>query len=299
LEWERPEREESIMNQWQIGDVKITRLVESESAWPGRILLANATPENIQKEADWLYPAFSDETGKVKVSIHALVIESQGKRIIVDTCIGNDKVRSAPVWNKLKLPFLDDLKRAGYPRESIDYVVCTHLHVDHVGWNTMLQGDRWVPTFPNARYVIGGTEWDFWSKFEGDADQRAPVEDSVRPVVEQGRAELVDSNHRLTDEVRLEPTPGHTPGHHSVRISSKGREAVITGDLLHHPVQFAYPDWENSFDSDKAHARRTRRAFAEQYADRDVLVFGTHFATPSSGRIVSHGDAFRFIAAER
>jgi glyoxylase-like metal-dependent hydrolase (beta-lactamase superfamily II) len=285
------------MSQWKIGEVKITRLIESEGAWPGYFLLPDATQENMKKEADWLYPQFIDEKGKLVMSIHALVIESQGKRIIVDTCIGNDKVRSNPMWNKLRLPFLDDLKRAGCPREAIDAVVCTHLHVDHVGWNTTLVDGKWMPTFPNARYLIGGIEWDYWSRFEGSADVRDPVEDSVRPVVEQGRAELVDSTYRITDEVRLEPTPGHTPGHHSVRISSRGQEAVITGDLVHHPVQFAYPEWEDNFDSDGPLARKTRRAFCERYADRDVLVMGTHFGTPSCGKIVSKGDAFRFVAS--
>ena len=281
------------MNQWNIGDVKITRIIESEAPWPGTFILPNATPERMQQEADWLFPVFSNEKGKLRMSIHALVIESRGKRIIVDTCIGNDKIRSNPAWSKLQLPFMSDLKNAGYTPDQIDNVVCTHLHVDHVGWNTRLVDGKWVPTFDNAQYIIGGTEWDYWSKFDG-ADMRDPVEDSVRPVVDRGKASLVESTHRITDEVWLEPTPGHTPGHHSVRISSKGQEAVITGDLMHHPVQCAYPDWDNGFDSDGPMAKKTRRAFCEKYADSNVLVFGTHFATPSCGKIYKHGDAFRF-----
>jgi glyoxylase-like metal-dependent hydrolase (beta-lactamase superfamily II) len=283
------------MNQWNIGDVKITRIIESEAPWPGTFILPNATPERMQQEADWLFPVFSNEKGKLRMSIHALVIESRGKRIMVDTCIGNDKIRSNPAWSKLQLPFMSDLKNAGYTPDQIDNVVCTHLHVDHVGWNTKLVDGKWVPTFDNAQYIIGGTEWDYWSKFDG-ADMRDPVEDSVRPVVDRGKARLVESTHRITDEVWLEPTPGHTPGHHSVRISSKGQEAVITGDLMHHPVQCAYPEWDNGFDSDGPMAKRTRRAFCEKYADSNVIVFGTHFATPSCGKIYKHGDAFRFAA---
>jgi glyoxylase-like metal-dependent hydrolase (beta-lactamase superfamily II) len=283
------------MSSWKIGGVKITRIVESEAPWKGTWLLPDATPENVTKESDWLLPHFSDETGRLRMSIHALVIESQGKRIIVDTCIGNDKVRSNPAWSNLQLPFLKDLGEAGYTRESIDRVVCTHLHVDHVGWNTMLKDGKWVPTFPNARYVIGGTEWDYWSRFDGK-DMRDPVEDSVRPVIDAGVAELVESTQRITDEVWLEPTPGHTPGHHSVRISSNGQDAVITGDLIHHPIQCAFPEWDDSFDSDLAQAKKTRRAFCDKYADSGVLVFGTHFATPSAGRIVRAGDSFRFLA---
>jgi glyoxylase-like metal-dependent hydrolase (beta-lactamase superfamily II) len=283
------------MATWQIGDVKISRIIESEAAWPGTWLLPDATPENMKKEASWLFPVFTDENGLLRMSIHALVLESKGKRIVVDTCIGNDKVRNNPAWSKLKLPFLDDLKKAGYTRENIDTVVCTHLHVDHVGWNTMLQGDKWVPTFPNAKYIVGGTEWDYWSKSD-NKDFRDPVEDSVRPVIDSGHATLVDSNFKITDEVWLEPTPGHTPGHHSVRISSKGQDAVITGDLIHHPVQFQYPEWDDGFDSDLPMAKKTRRAFADKYADSNVIVFGTHFATPSCGKISKSGSAFKFKA---
>ena len=285
------------MAQWNIGDVKITRIIESEAAWPGTWLLPDATPERIAKERhgkDWL-SVFTDEKGKLRMSIHALVIESKGKRIIVDTCIGNDKVRSNPAWSKLQLPFMSDLKNAGFTPDQIDNVVCTHLHVDHVGWNTKMVDGKWVPTFDNAQYIIGGTEWDYWSTFDG-ADMRDPVEDSVRPVVDRGKAKLVESNHKITDEVWLEPTPGHTPGHHSVRISSKGQDAVITGDLMHHPVQCAYPEWDDGFDSDLPQAKKTRRAFCEKYADSNVIVFGTHFATPSCGKIEKSGDAFRFVA---
>ena len=285
------------MAQWNIGEVKITRIIESEGAWPGTWLLPDATGERIAKERqsnEWLSVS-TDEKGKLRMSIHALVIESKGKRIIVDTCIGNDKVRSNPAWSKLQLPFMSDLKNAGYTPDQIDNVVCTHLHVDHVGWNTKMVDGKWVPTFDNAQYIIGGTEWDYWSKFEG-ADMRDPVEDSVRPVVDRGKAKLVESTHKITDEVWLEPTPGHTPGHHSVRISSKGQEAVITGDLMHHPVQCAYPEWDDGFDSDGAMAKKTRRAFCEKYADSNVIVFGTHFATPSCGKIEKSGDAFRFVA---
>ncbi|MGH7779665.1 MAG: MBL fold metallo-hydrolase [Candidatus Binataceae bacterium] len=283
------------MNSWNIGDVKVSRIIESESPWPGTFVLPDATPENMLKHADWLQPHFLDAKGKLIMSIHALVIESKGKRIVVDTCIGNDKVRSNPVWSKLKLPFLDNLKKVGCTRENVDHVVCTHLHVDHVGWNTTLENEKWVPTFSNAKYIIGGTEWDFWSHFDG-ADMRDPVEDSVRPIVDSGHAQLVDSTHKITDEVWLEPSPGHTPGHHSVRISSKGHDAVITGDLMHHPIQCMFPEWDDAFDSDGPLAKKTRRAFCERYADTGVLVFGTHFGTPSAGKISKQGDSFRFTA---
>jgi glyoxylase-like metal-dependent hydrolase (beta-lactamase superfamily II) len=280
------------MNRWTIGDVKITRAVEMETVSKGTFVLPEATPENIQREP-WLQPHFAEASGRVRMSIHALIVESGNRRIVVDTCLGNDKPRMNPPWNMLQTSFLSDLAQAGFPRESITDVLCTHLHVDHVGWNTMLVEGRWVPTFAKARYLIGRKEWAHWS-VATDQFTRDPIDDSVRPVVDAGLAEMVEDTHRITDEVWLEPTPGHTPGHFSVRISSRGEDAVITGDLMHHPVQCAHPEWNCGFDSVPEQARATRRAFVERYADRPVLVFGTHFATPSAGYIVKDGPAFRF-----
>ena len=160
----------------------------------------------------------------------------------------------------------------------------------------MLKDGKWVATFPNAKYVIGGTEWDFFARNE-DPFFKDPVEDSVRPVIAEGRADLVDDKHRITDEVWLESTPGHTPGHFSVRISSKGQDAVITGDLMHHPIQCRYPEWDDNFDIDGPQAKKTRRAFCERYADTGVAVIGTHFATPSVGKIIKKDDSFRYVRA--
>jgi len=284
------------MNRWKIGEVVVTRVVESETPWDGTILLPEATAENVRKERDWLYPTFTNEDGLLHMSVHAFIIESRGKRIVVDTCIGNDKERIIPEWTHRHWPFLINLEEAGYTRESVDLVLCTHLHVDHVGWNTMLQAGRWVPTFPNATYLIGGTEWDFFSRAE-EPFLKGPVDDSVRPIIGEGLSRLVDDGHRLTEEVWLESTPGHTPGHFSVRISSQGQDAVITGDLMHHPILCRYPEWDNKFDFDGPRAKRTRREFCERFADANTLVFGTHFATPSAGRIRRSGDSFRFVLA--
>jgi glyoxylase-like metal-dependent hydrolase (beta-lactamase superfamily II) len=277
------------MNRWQIGDVTITRVVESENAFDMAMLLPNATPEAIRAE-QWLRPNFADEEGAAKLSIHAYAIESGGRKIIVDTCVGNDKRRDGfATMHMQRLPFLSDLERAGFARESVNQVLCTHLHLDHVGWNTMLMGERWVPTFPNARYLIGRAEWDFWGPSKDPA-----IGDSVRPIFDAGLVDLIETNYRIDDRIWLEPTVGHTPGHVSVRISSKGQEAVITGDLMHHPIQLGHPDWKCTFDADVEQGCKTRRAFMETYADRPVLVFGTHFASPSVGHIVKHEGAFRF-----
>ena len=280
------------LSRWQIGAVRITRVVEIEGPSPGTFLFAEATPERLLQQT-WLKPHFLTADGRTIGAIHAFIIESEGCRIVVDTCIGNDKPRSVANWNLRRGRFLEDLAAAGFPRESVDTVLCTHLHVDHVGWNTMLANGHWVPTFPRARYLFGRTEWEHWSQEPPGPDRQAR-DDSVRPVLDAGLAELVATDHRITAEVRLESTPGHTPGHVSVRVVSRGEQAIITGDLMHHPVQCAEPDWANRFDVDAAAARRTRRAFLEQHADRPVLVLGTHFATPTAGRIVRDGKAWRF-----
>jgi len=279
------------MNRWKIGDVTITRIVEMETTSKATFVLKEGSPENI-RTVPWLRPHFANPDGKVIMIVHAFVIESPGHRMVVDTCIGNDKRRAFPGWNMLQLPFLTDLEKAGFARDSIDRVLCTHLHVDHVGWNTMLVEGKWTPTFPHARYLIGRKEWEHWSKTM-EPDTRELLDDSVRPVFEAGLADLVESDTRITDEILLEPTPGHTPGHHSVRIASRGQEAVITGDLMHHPVQMAHPEWGSHFDSDFDEAIATRRAFLERYGDQPILVLGTHFATPSAGRIVRDGNAWR------
>ena len=276
---------------WQIGDVKITRVAELGGApFPGTFMFAQASPELVLRHA-WLKPHFAHEDGRLFGSIHSFVIESGKRRIIVDTCVGNDKTRTVRAWNLLQGPFLDDLALAGFPAQTIDTVLCTHLHVDHVGWNTRLVNGKWVPTFPNARYLFGRKEWAYWSAEQSrDGDVMG---DSVRPIVDAGLAELVDTDHVLTADVRLEPTPGHTPGHVSVRISSRGKEAVITGDLMHHPLQCAEPDLANNFDVDADAARRTRRDFLARCANRPVLVLGTHFAPPTGGWVVDADRAWR------
>ncbi len=280
-----------MLNQWQIGAVTVTRITEMEVTGGSRFILPDATPEAVQP-IEWLVPHFATPAGKLIMSIHALVIDTGSRRIIVDTCIGNDKQRTFPNWSEMHGPFLDDLAAAGYPRETIDTVLCTHLHVDHVGWNTMLVDGAWAPTFNNARYLIAREEWTHWDHI-GDEDYGPVLEDSVRPIFAAGLADLVDSDHRLCDEVWLEPTPGHTPGHVSVRIASAGQQALITGDFIHHPCQLARLDWASAADFDQAAASEMRKTMFAKYAEQPVLIIGTHFATPCAGYLKRDGAAYR------
>lgn len=282
------------MLKWRIGDVTVTRIVELEGTGGTRFLLPQATYEAVQA-IPWLTPHFADPGGKLKMSVHALVVETPGRRIIVDTCIGNDRQREMEAWSNLQTTFLQDLEGAGFARDSIDTVLCTHLHVDHVGWNTMRVGDRWVPTFPNARYLIGREEYQYWrAEEEGVEDvSRSYFHDSVKPVWEAGLVDLVETDHRVCDEVSLEPTLGHTPGHVSIRIRSNGEEALITGDFTHHPCQLAHPEWAAEVDFDKAASTATRRSVYGELAGTKTLVIGTHFAAPCAGHVVRDGDVFR------
>ena len=278
---------------WRVGAVTVTKIVELEVTGGSRFILPQATYEAVLP-ISWLQPDFADERGRLKMSIHALVVETPNRRIIVDTCLGNDKEnRRIPTWNKLQTSFLAELAAAGYARETIDTVVCTHLHVDHVGWNTMLVDGRWIPTFPNARYLIGRIEYAHWTGQSEREDMTPVLADSVAPIRDASLVDPVETDHRICDEITLVPTIGHTPGHVSVRIASAGETALITGDFMHHPCQIARPEWSSTADSDPDAARRTREAMLAGLAGTPTLVIGTHFAGRSAGRIVRDDEAFR------
>jgi glyoxylase-like metal-dependent hydrolase (beta-lactamase superfamily II) len=283
------------IRQWTVGEVTITRIVEDKFAYVGwSDFFADGSPE-LARRHDWVVPRFITVAGEIVLPFQAFVVTSCGRRIMVDTCIGNDKPRPIELHSHLHTPFLDDLAAAGFPAESIDTVLCTHLHFDHVGWNTRLVDGRWVPTFPNARYLFGRKEWEHTEALLANPEAHSEhVLDSIRPIIDAGLSDFVESDHRVTDEVWLEPTPGHTPGHVSVHIASVGQHAVITGDLMHNPVQIAEPDLRTHFCADSEAARKTRRAFLEHYQDRGALVFGSHFCDPTAGWIVRDGRHWRF-----
>jgi glyoxylase-like metal-dependent hydrolase (beta-lactamase superfamily II) len=283
------------MLSWTIGDVTVTSIAESETPTSPRFLFDGISKTDVLDRAaaaPWLRPHFVNDDGYLLQQIQCLVIESGGQRIAVDTCIGNDKVRGNPLWNGLQGPFLADMAAAGFPAESVDHVICTHLHVDHVGWNTRLVDGQWVPTFPNARYLFTDPEFQHWRQAP-DLMGDDVFGDSVAPIAAAGLADLVAVDHVVDDTVRLVSTPGHTPGHVSVAIESQGQRAIITGDMTHTPLQIADPDLSSMFDTDPDEARATRRAVFGDWADGETLVIGTHFGTPTAGTMHPDGDGYR------
>lgn len=277
--------------EWQVGRVRIVKVVEHELALPLAGLLTDPPPD-AGARFPWLRPDFLTDDGDARLSIHGLVVDTGDRRILVDTCVGDQ--RDGLVMPPTSSDFLDRLREAGYGVEDIDTVLCTHLHFDHVGWNTRRVDGRWVVTFPSARYLFARVEWEHWSVTGSDYSN---VEDTVRPVVDAGQVDLVETDHRVCAEVRLVPTPGHTPGHVSVVVESEGERAVITGDLAHHPVQFAVPGVGMPADSDGPRAAATRRAFLAERAGDHALVIGTHFGGRSAGRVVVDGDGWRLDAS--
>jgi glyoxylase-like metal-dependent hydrolase (beta-lactamase superfamily II) len=294
---------------WQIGEFTVTKVVETEGVGPNggsESALADAWPEAIL-EIGWLVPDFATSAGHLGMSVHALLVETPALRLIVDTCIGNDKTRAIPHFDHLTTGFLNDLEAAGWPPESVDAVVCTHLHVDHVGWNTMLVDGTWVPTFPRAMYYMARAEVEHLQR-QADSDNAdlSPFagammdpgnvySDSVRPIVDAGLAVMVEPATELSAGVRLMPTPGHTPGHVSVHLQSGEASAVITGDMMHHPCQIARPEWCSAFDDNPRQSVATRLGFFDRFADTDTLIIGTHFSGPTAGRLVRDNGGYRLV----
>ena len=298
--------------QWTIGQVKITSIVEMELTDLNDIIWG-AKRQAVQAIA-WLVPHFAEPDGFLKGVIQCFVIETPTRTIVVDTCIGDGKDRHLfNHWDRLSTGFLERFHAAGFRREKVDCVLCTHMHVDHVGWNTMWDGSQWVPTFPGARYLFARTEFDHWktqnagphadpatatSSRESGAIRFAQTQvqvhrDSVQPIVDSGLADLVSSEHQVCEEVRLVPTPGHTPGHVSVMISSRGQEGVITGDCIHHPCQLARPEWFSVADHDGKMSTATRRELFARVASRKTLLVGTHFTAPTAGYLEADGDGYK------
>ncbi|MBQ0863411.1 MBL fold metallo-hydrolase [Streptomyces sp. RK75] len=273
---------------WTVGDLRIHRVDEVPLPPPtGRWLLPDATAQVVARH-DWLRPDFADPSGVLRLASHSFAFSIGGLRVLVDTGIGNGKTRANPAWHDLRTDYLQRLTDAGFPPDSIDLVILTHLHTDHVGWNTRKAAGAWVPTFPNARYLTSRTEREFWAGYAMDEARAQMFRDSVQPVEDAGLLDLVhlpDEGHEVVPGLRLLPTPGHTPGHLAVQLTDQGATALITGDCIHHPVQLPEPDIGSCVDIDPVRSETTRRSLLASLAGTGTLVLGTHFPPPTAGHV--------------
>jgi glyoxylase-like metal-dependent hydrolase (beta-lactamase superfamily II) len=283
------------MKTWKVGQVEITRLVEvwkwEDDIW---MVLEDSKPPIVHTQP-WLIPDHATTEGRMFINFQAFFVRAGARRIMIDTCIGADRERQFPVFTKMRTTFMQDLASLGIAPNDIDTVLCTHLHFDHVGWNTHLVDGRWVPTFPQARYLFSRQEYDHWLMLRDTGGYHGinHLSDAVDPVIEAGLVDFIPHDYALTEEIRLLPTPGHTPGHVSVYISSHGEEAVITGDMMHHPIQVAMPEHPATFDMDKPAGAKTRVEFVNRFQGKPVLIIGSHFADPGAGYIVPNGSGWK------
>ena len=279
-----------MIETWTVGETKITKIEELVESVDGSTIVTQASLEKVKRH-DWLFPHYADAEGNLLFSIHAFIIEHNGLIIVVDTCLGKGKLSSVPRWSEITTSFFEDFKSAGFDALNVDFVLCTHLHEDHVGWNTIRKGERWEPTFPNAKYLFSEVEWNHWSESEYS---ECILKASIEPLVQNDLKYLITPPYQLTNGLTLVPTPGHTPGHISIEIVSMNEKAVITGDVMHSPVQCCEPKWEGASDVDPKMATDTRLEFLKRYESEGALILGTHFPTPSAGKIKRYGNAWRF-----
>jgi glyoxylase-like metal-dependent hydrolase (beta-lactamase superfamily II) len=294
------------MTTWMIGTVSVTRVEEQLglAGYPPEQFFPGLDRDLIARHASWLVPDHYDRAqDRLVTSVHSWLVRTARHTILVDCCAGNHKDRPGFArFHRLDTPYLARLRAAGAAPEDIDIVLCTHLHSDHVGWNTLLRDGRWVPTFPNAKYLLSRTECEYGDPRRNPAAAADPqrnnaYHDSVLPVIEAGQAVLVEGDYAIEDTLLIEPAPGHTHGHVALKLADRGGRAVLCGDALHHPLQIYAPELNSRFCELPDQARITRRRLLEHCAAEAALLFPVHFGAPHVAAITRAGDGFaaRFV----
>ncbi|TCG07881.1 MBL fold metallo-hydrolase [Paraburkholderia steynii] len=281
---------------FRIGDSFVHRIVELDApSSPVLEFLPALTPEQFAESRAWLKSQRAlDDEDRVLICYQSYVVRTPQHNVLVDTCLGNHKDRPhRPLWHQRSdNRFMAGLAQIGLAPGDIHYVLCTHLHTDHVGWNTRLEDGRWVPTFPNARYLFSGIELEYW--LDRNAKTVVPaIADSVVPILDAKQCDIVRSDYGLSDLLSLVPAPGHTIDHYAVTLGKHKTDAVFTGDLIHSPLQARWPELSMRLDHDPAQGIATRRSFLEKYCDTPTLCCFAHFPSPSVGHVKRWGDGYR------
>ncbi|MEL7154205.1 MAG: MBL fold metallo-hydrolase [Pseudomonadota bacterium] len=291
---------------YRIGEVEIWRVLECVSAlMPIRQFFPTLTDEDFEAHRNLIEPhgmTVDPDTGEhwIVLPVQAFLLRTPHHLVLVDACVGNHKtLPTLPMWNDQRSSrFMAALTAAGARPEDVTHVMCTHLHVDHVGWTTQLRDGRWVPTFPNAKVMATQADLDHartGAETHPDLNPGHIWRQTIQPLLDADLFEVVESDHGIGDAIRFRPTPGHTPGHVSVEIALPHEVgAVVTGDLIHSPIQCALPEMSPRVDFDKTLAAQTRRQFLGEAAESRQLMLSSHFPLPSVGRIDKHGEAFRW-----
>ncbi len=285
-----------------IGDVRVTRVLElTGPTHDPAFLFPGLDHTQIDANQNWLAPDhWIPSMRKLIVTIQLWVVHAGGNIILIDTGVGSHKRRPMPRFNMLNTLVMQWLEAAGAPPDKVTHVVMTHLHVDHVGWNTVQADGRWVPTFPNARYIMPKLDYDdAEKKFDAGDPFFGFFGDSVRPVVEAGLVEMMDESKEIADCLAVEPAPGHTPGHVSLRVRSRGEEGLFCGDVMHSPMQIVRPDWNSCYCIAPDIARASRVACLTRAAERGALIMPVHFGAPYCGYIRRNDNGFVFEPATR
>jgi glyoxylase-like metal-dependent hydrolase (beta-lactamase superfamily II) len=285
--------------QLNVGDATVTMIIERDNSVAADSFIPLAG-DALERHRDWLAPWAVTGAGNLRFVIQALCLDAGGTKIIVDTCVGARPLPAIYAGLENDGSFIGALTAAGFGRDDVDLVICTHLHFDHVGWNTIREDGRWVPTFRGARYLIARPEYEHWAAVPDEERVSSNVlnfDETVASLVSAGVADLVETDHRVSDAIALVPTPGHTPGHISVSVSSGGDAALITGDCAHHAVQLAEPACSSVADADPDAATATRDRLVREHADTGVLIIGSHFPPPGAGYLVTTDAGVRFQPA--
>lgn len=288
--------------EFRFGELTVRKIFELDSIFvPLRMAFPEVSAADLQRLRSWYWNSLlQDEPEKAQqeMYLHSYVLQTGGKNILIDTCCGNQKDRSLPFFHQLNTPYMQNLHAAGLTPEAIDVVMCTHLHFDHVGWNTRLENGKWVPTFPNARYLFTRADFEYFDRNRTDPLYGPAFIDSILPILEHGQAELVETDHVLEHEIQgnvwLEGAPGHSPGSSMIHARAGATSLLFSGDTFHHPIQLACPELKFFGDDDAALACETRRAVFAKHADKGTVFFPAHFGHTSGGRVRAHEGSFRY-----